>query len=207
MENTKAYAAIVDYILQFGVSRIYENSESEYPRTSGGSVGFVSTGFSGSDSAKIGDLICLESARQSPWRLSWLREARAERGGDTSYLCESVQDGTLCWWSNVGVSYFHRSTLEKHPEWRWTDEQYAFNEKWMKACKRHDPYLYRPLWADFAEDGTPTIGTRSRFDFDGFRATGTVPNWKKITQKALADMYLAFVAEHKAQPKKESKPC
>lgn len=206
MSNTKAYAAIVDYLLQFGVSRIYENAESEYPRTTGGSVGFVSTGFSSVDSAKIGDLIRLESAPQSVWRLSWLREIKFEHGGE-SYLCESVKDGTLCWWSNVGISYFHRPTLKNHPEWKWSDAQYAFNEKWMKACKRHDPYLYRPLWADFAEDGTPTIGTRSRFDFDGFRATGTVPNWKKITQKALGEMYLAFVAEHKAQPKKEPKPC
>jgi len=198
MQNTKAYAAIVDYLIQFGVSRIYENSESEYPRTTGGSIGFVSTGFSSGDSAKIGDLIRLESAPQSAWRLSWLREIKFERGGE-SYLCESVKDGTLCWWSNVGVSYFHRPTLMRMPEWRWSDEQYAFNEKWMKACKRHDPWLYRPLMADFAEDGTATVGTRMRHDIDGLRPVAQVPNWKKITQKALGEIYLSLVAQHKAK--------
>lgn len=198
MQNTKAYAAIVDYLIQFGVSRIYENPESEYPRTSGASVGFVSTGFSSGDSAKIGDLIRLESAPQSAWRLSWLREIKFERGGE-SYLCESIKDGTLCWWSNVGISYFHRPTLIRMPKWRWSDEQYAFNEKWMKACKRHDPWMYRPLMADFSEDGTATVGTRMRHDIDGLRPVAAVPNWKKTTQKALAEIYISLVAQHKVK--------
>lgn len=197
--STKAYAAIIDYLIQFGVSRIHEGEETDNPRTTGASVGFVPTGCFGRGDAKIGDLIRLESAPQSVWRLSWLREIRAERGGDLGYLCESIQDGTLCWWSNVGVSYFHRPTLARMPEWRWSDEQYAFNEKWMKACKRHDPWMYRPLMADFAEDGTATVGTRMRHDIDGLRPTTVVPNWKKITQKALSEIYLQLVSQHKAK--------
>lgn len=177
MQNTKAYAAIIDYLIQFGVSRIHEGEESDHPRTTGASVGFVPAGYFGRGDAKVGDLIRLESAPQSVWRLSWLREVRVEQGGDKGYLCESAKDGSLCWWSNVGVSYFHRPTLARFPDWRWSDEQYAFNEKWMKACKRHD--------------------------MDGFRPTAVVPNWKKITQKALGEIYLSLVDQHKA--KKETK--
>ncbi len=200
---TRAYAEILDYVLGFCMTHIYEDSEGEYPRTTGGLKGFVSCGMLSNRSPRIGDLIRLNAIRNDfKWRLSWLVETRPAKGcGDTEYLLQSIVDGQLCWWSNVGIDYFHRQTLAQNPSWRWSDEQHAFCDRWFKACARHDPYHYRPVAPDFSSDGSATIGTRSRFDFDGHRATRGVPNWRKITLKAMADLYLGMVEEHKALPK------
>jgi hypothetical protein len=196
---TRAREAILDYLIAYGMSRIHDNDESEYPRTYGASVAFVSCTFSSSPKPAVGDLIRLESAPQSKWRLSWLADVRKHAGGDCEYLCKSIVDGELCWWSNVGVSFLHRKTLENHPSWKWTDDQFDFNDRWHKACNRHDPYLYRPMTPVFNEDCTATVGTRLRHNFDGRFPTAVIANWRKITIKALAEIYLSLVDKHKTQ--------
>jgi len=200
---SRAREAIIDYLISFSASRIHDDPDSKYPRTFGGSVGFVCCGLGGDRQPVIGDLIRLECAPQSKWRLSWLLEMRKLPNGDNDYLCKSIVDGGECWWSNVGVSFLHRPTLESHPSWRWTDDQFDFNDRWLKACKRHDPYLYRPVPPDFNEDGTATVGTRSRYDFDGMRPTAMVGSWRKVTIKTLEAVYLSLVEQHKA---KEPRP-
>lgn len=200
---TRAREAILDYLIAFGMSRIHGDDSCEYPQTFGASVAFVSCTFSDGPKPVTGDLIRLESAPKSKWRLSWLVNVRTHSGGDSEYLCKSIVDGELCWWSNVGVSYLHRHTLSQHESWKWTDEQFAFNDKWMKACKRHDPFLYRPVFPDFNDDGSATVGTRSRNNFDGFRPVATVKNWRRATIKAMEGVYLDLVDKHKTSQQQE----
>lgn len=198
----RAHAAMMDYLLSFATSTVVEGDDSDYPRLMGGLTGFVNEGILSGKKAVAGDLVLMQSAPASKWRLSWL----VERVGGDLYLCASVIDRELCNWSNVRVAYLHRPTLKQHPEWRWDDDQFAFDDRWMKACKRHDPYIYRPLSADFGDDGVATIGVRCRFSRDAAYTTVQVPNWRKITQRDMAGIYLALVAEHKATEQTQQAP-
>lgn len=193
----KAHAAILDYILQFCISSTYGDSDRSY----GGITAFVSRSLGEDSGARVGDLVLIKSANAGKWRLSWLRAIQPLGGGDTEWLCASLADGELCRWSNVDIAYFPRKKLEEHPEWKWSDDQHEFNEKWFKACRRQDPYMYRPCQPEFNEDGSATILTRSRFDFDGHNARVRIEKWRKATLKALENHYLAMVAEHEALPR------
>lgn len=194
---SRSHAAIIDYLISFGISRIHGGEDTEYPRTVGASIGFVAC-FAGNAGAVVGDLIRLESAPASKWRLSWLMEIRSTGCGNSEWLCRSIIDGDLCWWSNVGVSYLHRPTVNNHPEWRWSDDQYVFHDKWAKAGHRNDAYLYRTVSPDFNEDGTATISTRVRHSISDERPSRIVRNWKKATIKSLSAIYLEMVEEHKS---------
>lgn len=194
--RSRSYGMVVDYLVRFGVGRVVDRADTQYPSIRGGLIGFAGTLTQGE--ARPGDLVRIESAGRSKWTLSWLRETRVRPHGDYEYLCESLLDGELCWWSNVGISYLHRLTLENHPEWRWTDQQHAFDDKWGKACDRHDPYLYRPVMPLFNDDGSATVGTRTRHSMDNHRPTRRIENWRKATIRALSATYLELVADHEA---------
>lgn len=195
--SERSYRQVVDYLLRFAIGRIVEGEHTDYPRTMCPGIGFVGR-MLGNVEAQVGDLIRLEAAGQSKWTLSWLLEIRRTKHGDYEFLCESLIDRDQCWWSNVGVSYLHRRTVAQHPEWRWTDAQHAFNDKWLKACRRFDTHLYRPFAADFNADGSVTLGTNSRYDFDKLRPTVTLQRWQKLTLKALAEVYQQCLAQHEA---------
>ncbi len=198
----RSYEMILDYLLQFSMSIITSDQpESQHPRTFGSTVGFVTGSFS-SAGAQVGDLIRLTSTQDKEYRLGWLIATRLV-GHDTEYLIQSLKTGKFCWWSNVGVDYFHRTTLGYHPEWKWTDEQHEFNDRWMGACQEyHDPYIWPPLWADFNDDGTVSVGVRMRHDQEGDpRPTIKLTNWQSARRKGLADVYLALTQMAAAQQK------
>ena len=59
----KAYACMLDYLLQFGMAKCsVESVDQEYPRTYGGLIGFAPT------EPMEGDLVLLSSAPMSEWR-------------------------------------------------------------------------------------------------------------------------------------------
>lgn len=200
MTFNRAYSSMLDYILQFGLSYITQGEDTEFPRTRGSSVGFVNTGFS-DNQPKVGDLIVLTSANALQWRLSWLDGITQAPSGDCIYLCRSIKDQSLCDWSNVGVSYLHRMTLNQHPEWKWSDDQWAFNDKWMRAANKEcDAYIWRPLWAQFWEDDSVTIGVRQRHGMENSpRPIVTIQSWKKITLKKLIEHYRALEKQAETQ--------
>lgn len=142
-----------------------------------------------------GDLVALRSAALNKWHLSWLVERTWPEGNSCeTYLLESIEDGELCNWSNVSLLAFNRQTRMDHLEWRWTDEQYAFNDRWRRACyKKRDAYIYLPTQAEF--DGTSvTIGVRVRFGMTDARPIQTFPNWKRVTVKQMLEFYDGAVA-------------
>jgi hypothetical protein len=191
----RASKAILDYILQFAISRINGDSTTEYPRTSGSSTGFVTTGYGGA-AAQIGDLVLLTSANAGKWRLSWLD---AVDSANEVYTCRSIEDQELCDWSNVGLSYFHRKTLDQHQEWKWSDQQFEFNDKWRKACfKWNDAYRYLPCQPEFSPHGTVTIGVRQRHGITTHVAKRDITNWQKVTLTFLSQQYNEMVEEFTA---------
>jgi hypothetical protein len=195
----KAYSEIVDYILSYCLSYVIEDPEENYPRCRAGITGFVNCGI-GSPLPEVGDLVRLDSMSDSRYRLGWLLAVRGEPANYMEYLVKSAKTGTPCWWGNVGISYLHRKTRKAHPEWRWTDEQFAFRDLWRKACRPDDPYIYLPGDPEFFGDSAKVF-VRVRFSISQDIQEVIVEDWamylKKQTgysQKRLLQYYRDMVA-------------
>jgi hypothetical protein len=145
--------------------------------------------------AQPGDLIAMQSAPTSKWYLSWLVKEERREDGFRHYLLESIEDGALCWWTNVGMDFMDREVIKDHPSWRWTDRQYAFKDRWWSVCyKEKDAYITLPLYPEFGDDFAVTLGTRTRHGFDDHRPRKTFPDWRKLTKKQMAEFYDECVA-------------
>lgn len=153
-----------------------------------------------------GDLVSLHSCPDSKWYLSWVVEYN-HNGGNPSYLLESIEDGDLCLWSNVGITIYDREKASQRPSWRWTDAQFSFKDKWHKVFKKHDAYIILPRKIVFNNDGSVDLDVRVRFNLNDFSNPKTFPDWKKLKLKDLEEYYLDSVdKESKYQQKlKEEK--
>lgn len=145
--------------------------------------------------ARIGDLVSLSSAPVSKWYLSWLIEIEVSKY-DTRYLLQSIEDGELCWWGNVGLSFYDRKKLAESPRWLWDDKQFQFSDRWFKVCKKHDPYFVRPMLPMFNGDEVE-LSTRVRWEQGTFWEHAKFSNWKKTTMKMMEEYYLQCCAEYK----------
>lgn len=144
---------------------------------------------------QAGDLVSLKSAPASKWYLSWVHEIDPNNGWP-KYLLESIEDGSLCWWNNVGLNIYSRKEIRDKPHWKWNDAQYKFNSRWMRICKKNDAYIVLPCWAVFNPTGSVTLDVRIRFTLDGYRNPKTFPNWKKVTIKEMEAYYLECVTQY-----------
>ncbi len=61
-----------------------------------------------------GDLVALNCAPATKWYLSWVHEYDPGDGWP-KYLLESIEDGELCWWSNVGINIYDRKKSLRTP--------------------------------------------------------------------------------------------
>lgn len=143
---------------------------------------------------KTGDLVSLCSAPSTQWYLSWFIESRI-KNGFTEYLLESIEDGELCWWTNVGLNVYDRERVDDRPSWKWNDKQFAFNDRWMKVCKRNGAYIVLPVTPKFNEDDSVELNVRVRFGFSDYTNPVTFPNWKKLTMKMMDKYYTTCVKE------------
>ena len=132
--------------------------------------------------ATAGDLVALSSAPASKWYLSWVIENQPSSFGG-KWLLESVDDGALCWWDNVGICYYSRERVAENPQWRWTDKQFAFQDKWNRVAKRNDAYIVLPRMPKFMDDGSVRLDVRIRHSLNEFSNPVVFPSWKKLTSK------------------------
>jgi len=139
----------------------------------------------------VGDLVSLCSAPPSKWYLSWVMEIEvADSSFCTRYLLKSIDDGSLCWWSNVAFNIYSRKKVLENQTWKWNDKQFAFKKRWMKVCyKQNDAYIVLPIHPIFGEDDTVTLGVRVRHQFNKYTSKKTFPNWKKCTMKMMDKYY------------------
>lgn len=152
----------------------------------------------GGSKAEIGDLVSLSSAPDSKWYLSWLCEIDPNNGW-TKYLLESVEDGSLCWWENVGLNIYSRERVANNPSWRWSDDQFAFNERWLRICyKKNGAYIVLPLQASFLPDGGLVLDVRIRWGTSDYHNPRTFPNWKKVTLKTMDTYFKECIAGYEA---------
>jgi hypothetical protein len=194
----RARVAILYYITAFSVNVYYGASGGLGVREESS---FLS-GY-GDTESKVGDLVRLISAPESPFYLSWLLEIKPhENGYFTKYLLKSIDDGTLCWWSNVSLSSYDRKKVAANPQWKWTDKQFELNDRWLRACRKRDSYLVRPLYLDFKEDGSVAVGTRYHAILMGsytLLEPMVLPNWKKVKFSDLLSCYDAANKHYESQ--------
>lgn len=154
--------------------------------------GLAEMAFSAEGESIPGDLVALQSAPPSKWYLGWLVSKQWLQGhADQTFTIESIEDGELCDWSNVGVIHYNRSTVAEHPSWRWSDEQHEFNDRWHKICRtERDAYIYLPTQADFRpDDSGVTLGVRVRFGLREERSLRSFSDWTTLTDSEMLAFY------------------
>jgi hypothetical protein len=183
--NTRSRIAILSYICQFSLSTVVNNYSIPALRTSS---------FIENRNPDIGSLVVMTSAPTSKWYISWVIDYRQKRGGK-EYLLESIEDGELCWWSNISIYELYPETVKKYQEWRWTDEQHKFNDRWFKVKKREKSYsLFIPVQAIFDEDDV-ILGIREKFSTDVKQKYFI--NWKKLKLKDMIEYFESVKGEFK----------
>lgn len=193
----RARQAIMHYIFEFCLTKYWPNMSGDqkyYP----GIEGFTPSGYETSGMVQPGDLVILSSCRRwTKWQIGWLREIDEGNKYWRRYLIESLEDGQLCWWENVGLYYFPRDKLS--PQWHWTDRQFAFDDRWNRVCyKEKHAYIVRPTPPIFGEGFAVTLGTRTSHGLDDITPSRTFPDWRKVTKAMMGECYDSCVAEHDA---------
>lgn len=195
----RARIRILSHLAQFSFQRYFKDQPCNGSRD----MSFQTSGFG--TSAEPGDLVTLQSAPFSKWYLSWfIQKHRPEGYADDVYVLESIEDGELCNWTNVGMDYYDRGCVANHPEWRWTDRQFKFNDRWWKTANQTgENYTYRPLDVTFIEDRVSfRIRTKWNFNERPEPPPVVLPNWKKTTIAEMQKVYLGLVAAAKKRDDK-----
>jgi len=137
---------------------------------------------------KIGDLVSLIIVDTTKWYVSWVVDID-QNNGDPKYLLESIEDGELGWWENIGLNIYNRDRVKERPMWRWNDEQYAFYKTWLEVGAKNLEHRVVPEVPVFGEKNKVTLNARIRWDRSGFEKTKTFENWRRLTTKEM-DNYL-----------------
>lgn len=140
-----------------------------------------------------GDLIRPESVIQpNKWYIAWFHEMLDENWNRC--LLESIEDGEICEWSNIGIGVFDREMTAKHPEWRWNDAQWDLWDRWKAPDLEDEPYMVLPCRPEFEGDAV-TLATRSRFNMTPkVHLRRKFGDWKKVTAEDICQLYRDAVA-------------
>ncbi len=133
----------------------------------------------------LNTIVRISAANHTKYYLSWLREIK-ENG---VYLTESIEDGSLCNWSNVSIYYLPIKTINIVPSWRWNDKQFKIKEQWFRACfKTKDCYVIRPCVPEFNQDGSFTLSLRKIFESE-IIAKKTFKDYNKVLVRDMLQFY------------------
>lgn len=181
MEKKRAKIEILNSIINFGTT-ISVNGKSE-SIFNDDKYAFHYQEISG---VQLGDLVKIQAAPFTKWYLSWVVEIR-NKSNFTEYLLESIEDGKLCWWSNISLCYLNRKTILSRPDFRYSDEQFDFVDK-CRSAYRESVSLYCFAGCDFNEDGSVNVLRRERFqDYSGEFIK--IKNWKKVSEKYITNFF------------------
>jgi len=180
--RNKARLEILDYVNQFCIKHYVE-----------GGFNYVDPESSFRDSnydPPIGSLVHLFGVMNSgKYYLSWVVEKREEQ-----VLLESIEDGERCWWSNVGYYHLPMELINKNPEWKWNDKQFAFRDRCYRACRKVDEYMKVCMRPEFLEDNKVIIKVRKKFEQEII--TKEFDNWKNLKSKEITEFFKSVKFEN-----------
>lgn len=142
------------------------------------------------ENPSIGGLVAIHSAPISKWYLSWVVAVEERsREGWRHFVLESIEDGEKCRWHNISLVELNRETVDKYPHWRWTDRQFQFNDRWMRACyKTRDAFVHRPLQASFGDGSAVTLRIYNRVT-QATIGERQWPDWRKVRIADMLEFY------------------
>jgi hypothetical protein len=181
---------ILNYIIVFSTGKVYGPPQQQMYSNNHISTENSFYGSYGEDSGiPISSLVMLTSAPFTKWYLSWLIEKDPTKGYGGSWLLQSIEDGSLIWWSNVSIFAYPKETSDKFPQWKWDDAKFKFNDQWNRACKKCGAYIKLPMLPEFTDDGGVVLRLRTRFGLDGDKPERKFENWKKVRVSDMIDFY------------------
>ena len=131
----------------------------------------------------IGDLVALSGGRMNTaFYLSWVEQIGGE--GVEGHLLRSVDDGSLRDWTNVGFMVLDRGWVAENPHWRWSDEQFALNDRWAGIFSAEclaATYRRRPV--RFEGEGCTLVAERA----SGGNFTRFFESWRALDDIALTE--------------------
>jgi len=196
-DRNRARTLIMSDILSFYITRNWE-PDKQYGRNTPSTKGFVPSDFLDDDHpVQVGDLVILESAAPSKWNIGWLREIEEGSRYSRRYLIESLDDGSLCWWSNVGLSFMPRGDIRER--YHWTDRQFAFQKRWHKTAGKHGKTGMRVMDCQFNGDEVTLRMCVRWADTDEERAgfSRTFPDYRKVTIGIMMEAVNELEAQYK----------
>lgn len=138
----------------------------------------------------------LSCAPPSEWGLSIYRGCGEGGHYDKKHTLESLKTGVECDWSNVGFHVLDQEECGVGYKWQWTDEQFAFDDKFMKACRKQDFYIAVPYIDEF--DGELVkVAFRTRYGLNDKKTQIPPFEWRKISLKKLGEVLAAWEMKHK----------
>lgn len=192
----RARHLILSDILQFYITRQWPNDNN---RCTPATRGFIPAGPGLSHLPQVGDLVIVQYAPATKWNLGWLREMSNAPGGIV-YTVESLEDQSLCNWSNVGIAIMPHEHIRTR--YRWSDRQFEFQKRLAKVAAKVNDYSIR--LQDTAFDGDDAvIIAHERWGF----AAGEIPhpffrrvkNWRKLTMGNMAGVLMELQEEASAR--------
>ncbi len=146
---------------------------------------------------EVGDLVALRGApMNTPFYLAWIEQVGGEDVQGT--LLRSIDDGSLCDWTNVGFMVLDRAWVAANPHWRWSDEEFAFNDRWAQAFAAAGLRAsYRRMPVAFDGDGC-TLEGKSLGEHEGFFLP--YPSWRALDDAALAGLCRGLSPDEPARP-------
>lgn len=132
----------------------------------------------------VGDLVILRSAPATDWHLSFY----VSQEGNDIHILESLKHGQLASWTNVGFFRVDPELCGISYSYKWTDEMFAFRDKFMQARVKLEVYSILPHLVSFDGDNAQ-IKFRRRWENELSEAL-SFP-YKKVKLKALTE-WLAY---------------
>lgn len=193
MSNRKAFRLIMGFIAQSCVSTRFQDGEP-----CGEKYSFIRA--TPENPVRIGDLVIMDALKGSEWHFSWVMntlESNDNRG--TVHTLRSVETGRENDFHWVALSYLDRAAIALFPEFRWTDRQIAFGERWRDVCSQEfDPHRIEASDVDFFEDGRVVLGIRSVSRGNHFSQSITLKNWQKVTRREMRRRCGQFISPGKS---------
>ncbi|WP_156892476.1 hypothetical protein [Salaquimonas pukyongi] len=188
-QKARARDEILDFVLQNCLAHRLGDE-----RPSGYGPAFNPIGFLGK-MAQAGDLILVSGIPQHGWSLCWLHRISSDQP-ENRYLCESVETGEMSWWSNVGIEYLDRDVVESHPQWRWTDQQFAFNDRWQRACGEPADWRgLKPLMPVFEAGFSVALALQAATGWREERQERRFEDYRKVTKTEMRSFFMHCLSE------------